>query len=332
MKKLDTSAININSWMPLLANNPAGLAGIDFLQQAYIECLRALAGFLVADSTKVTIMYGCGITSWTSSETTTTLETNAGWVFYNGELFYVLAYTSLHPFTYPNADVCVNVNINTTVYSNCDPTTFSDGAVKSVHQQRQLEFAASPTANAGNVPDFTTWLTIATNSSATAATTAVLNAWLTSTYNVFITNYNAWLNALMPPPILVGTDGTTPVFQNGWANSHGVSGVGTPSPLAFYKLADRVYIWGEVTHAAVNSSVIFTLPNGYLPLASEELFHVPDTTLLTPTSAAYTQPTAGYNIWITSDGTVNFLGAPTEAFSISLSGINFKAAPPELEE
>lgn len=131
--------------------------------------------------------------------------------------------------------------------------------------------------------------------------------------------------------------GSAPAFQNGWSNNSGVTGVGTPSPLMFYRLFDRVYIWGEITWTvprtySLPNLVIFTLPPGYLPLATEEVFKVPDITSLTPTGGYSGNPLM-YNIWITGDGSVNFLGAPgTDTFSISMSGINFKVAPPVLEE
>lgn len=318
MKKLDTSAITDYSWMPLLANNPEGLGGIDFIQQAYVECLRALAGFLVADSTKVTIMYGCAIVISYG-----TLTISDGWVFYMGELYYVPAFSATYHGEY------VNASINTSQYSGADPTTFSDGSTHKVHRQRQVSLALSTLPFGGNMPDCSTtnWYTISTNSTASAATTAVLNAWLTSTYSVFIKNYNAWVKTLAPIPTEVGTYNAPP-FLNGWANSHGVSGVGTPSPLRFYKLQGRVYIWGEITHTgtAPASQNIFNLPQGYYPNAAEEVFTVPDTTLLSPGGGHANLNE--YSIWITAGGAVTFLGAPSGTFSISLSGINFLAAPP----
>jgi hypothetical protein len=318
MKKLDTSAITSYRWMPLLANNLSGLAGIDFIQQAYVECLRALAGFLVADTTKVTIMYGCAIT-YPGSD----VSVAEGWVFYLGELYYVPAYSA----TYHLGDY-VNANIATNVYSNADPTTFSNGNAYNVHQQRQVTLSLSTLASSGNMPGYAAWLTVSTNSTATAATTTVLNTWLTSTYNVFIANYNKWVNTLSPAPIAVGNVNAPP-FLNSWANDSGVSGVGTPSPLMFYKLQNRVYIWGEITHpGSVVNSNIFNLPLGYYPLAQEEIFTVPNTTTLTPSGAVANL--YEHTIWITNGGAVTFLGDSTHEgspFSISMSGINFLAAP-----
>ena len=302
--------------MPLLANNPKGLAGIDFIQQAYIECLRALAGFLVADTTKVTIMYGCAIT-YPGSD----VSVAEGWVFYNGELYYVPAFTN----TFHPGDI-VNASINTTLYSGADPTTFSDGSTHNVHQQRQVALSISTEASLGTMPDYSLWLNISTNSTATAATTAVLNTWLLSTYNVFVANYKKWVATLSPSPITVGTT-NGPAFLNAWVNDNGVSGGGTPSPLMFYKLQGRVYLWGEIKHTgSVTNSTIFNLPDGYYPAAAEEIFTVPDTTTLVPAGGVGSLPE--YTIWITNGGAVTFLGAPSGTFSISLSGINYLSGPP----
>ncbi len=319
MKKLDTSAVTNISWMPLLANNLSGPGGIDFLQQAYSECLTALAGFLVADQTLATIMYGCTISGGTVAP---------GWVFYRGELFYVPGGT----YTFPPSDAYLNASI----YLNnslADPTYFSDGALNTVHIQREIHFNPSGTPNAGNLPDYGNWCTIAANSSATPATTAVLNTWLTSTYNTFVANYNTWVAGLSPVPVQVGTSGA-PSFLNGWANDSGVMNVGTPSPLSFYKIQNRVYIWGEIVHAGnTNASTIFNLPMGYYPAAQEEVFNVPDVGALTSAGSGYSVTVRApfYTIWITAGGSVTFLGGGTGTFSISLSGINFLAAPDNLQ-
>jgi len=330
MKKLDTSAVTNSSWMPLMANNPAGTSGIDFLQQAYSECLTALAGFLVADPTKVTIMYGCNISYAVSLIDGDTEETiQPGWVFYMGELYYYPGGT----YTFPPTNSYLNANIYL-AHSSADPTYFSDGSLNTVHMQREITLTANGTANAGNVPDYGNWCTISTNSSATPAATAVLNNWLTSTYDAFAANYANWMASLSTVPVQVGTKGA-PIFLNGWANGHGVSGVGTPSPLTFCLLQGRVYMWGEITRTGNTSvSTIFNLPPGYYPAAAEELFTVPDTTLVSSTGSTYTSPSSppAYGIWITSGGAVTFLGSATGTFSLSLSGINFKAAPFELEQ
>jgi hypothetical protein len=317
MKKLDTSAVTSISWMPLLANDPSGPGGIDFLQQAYSECLTGLAGFLVADQTKVTIMYGCGISGGTVS---------AGWVFYRGELYYAPGGT----FTFPPSNAYLNANIYLNS-SSADPTYFSDGTTHTVHIQREIRLTATGTANAGNVPDYGSWCTISSNSSATPAATAVLSAWLTSTYSTFSANYNKWAGSLSPVPIQVGTTGA-PSFLNGWNNDSGIANVGTPSPLMFYKIQGRVYIWGEITHpGSTNFSTIFHLPPGYYPASTEEVFNVPDIGLLTPGGSGYTsQPPPVYTIWINNGGAVTFLGAGSGTFSISLSGINYLAAPDNL--
>lgn len=72
MKIIDTSAVNANSWLPLLGNyggsgansfattsGTGSMVGLDFIQQSYTECLNAIAQFAIANTADVTVMYGC---------------------------------------------------------------------------------------------------------------------------------------------------------------------------------------------------------------------------------------------------------------------------------
>lgn len=345
MKIIETSAVTSSSWMPLLGNyggggtnsfattgGTASMVGIDFMQQAYTECLDAIAKFALTNTTGVTVMYGCNqyYTPPTMMEFDEYYETyyyesspdiygiNQGWIYYQGELYYVQAF----PYSTVPEDSYVNATI-TTSYSAADPAVFSNSASNNIHMIRYITFSVSSTPHTTGdgdiIPDYNNWMFANNNSSAQAPVSTVINNWLTNTWNTFSSNYNALTN---PAVTIVGTSGN-PQFENGWGSSGLTSAL---NPLSYYKLFNRVYLWGEISLSitgTINTSVIFHLPPGCHPLSTEEVFAVPNISV-----AHYTED-GGYDvadtwyIWVQSDGSVTFLGNATDSAKISLSGINF---------
>jgi hypothetical protein len=332
MKKIDTSAITSGSWMPVVGNyggnnfvnggNPGSFAGLDFLQQAYAECISALAQFIVNDETQPTVMYIApppppGPGRYQLAETGT-----QGFMYYQGEI-YSFAFANLVATRIGGGPVYQNANI-VTGFSGADPVTFSDSSVHNVHQVRQVAFSWSGTRNAGNLPDYDLWLDATSNSYANVLAQTTLNNFITATYNPFVAAYNANVN---PTVIQVGSGGSAPAFGTGWSNSMGIpQHVGNyPNPLSFYIMWNRVYIWGEVSNSSVgNNSTIFTLPPGYCPMAVEEVFEVWNTGLQNVAGGHNLNPP--YYLVITSGGAVQLLSnisSPGPARNITLSGISF---------
>jgi hypothetical protein len=346
MKIIDTSAVNANSWLPLLGNyggsganafattsGTGSMAGIDFIQQAYTECLNAISQFAIADTTKVTVMYGCN--QFYTPPSFSTFDTyyepiyfssspnsygiNPGWIYYQGELYYVagMSYTTITTGQHVNATI-------STAYSTADSAVFSDSASHNIHAIRTISFSISTTAHSTGsgttLPDYNYWTFPATNSNAQTPVSTVINNWITNTWITFTSIYTS----LTTPPItVVGTTGN-PQFENGWLGS-GLTG--SSNPLSYYKVFNRVYLWGEIhlptSPTGPNSSTIFHLPGGYHPLSREELFAVPDLTAANYSTGG-ANPGYTWYIWVQRDGSVTFLGnAITTGPKISLSGINF---------
>ncbi len=332
MKKIDTSAITSGSWMPVLGNyggnnfvngSPSGsLAGLDFLQQAYYECLNALSQFIVNDQTQPTVMYIAPPPPPSPGPYQVANFGTQGFMNYQGEIY---------AFSFPN-EVALrigggpqyqNANIVTT-FSGADPVTFSDSSIHNVHQIRQVQFSWSSTRNAGNIPDYDLWLNATNNSYASVLAQTTLNNWVTANYTPFLSAYNA---NVTPTVIQVGAMGA-PAFQNSWGNSTGIpQHTGNyPSPLSYCIMFNRVYIWGEITNNSVTgNSTIFTLPSGYTPLAYEEVFQVWNTGLQHAVGGSDVTPP--YYLVITSGGAVQLLSQTTTPFNairnITLSGISF---------
>lgn len=348
MKIIDTSAVNENSWLPLLGNyngvvansfvngGSASMVGIDFIQQAYTECLNAIAEFAIQDTTKITVMYGCNqfFTPPTYAVFDTYYESvyrvstpnsygiNPGWAYYNGELFYVsgLAYTDL-------TGLYVNATITTT-YSTADEALFSNAASHNVHTIRTIVLSASSSTHATSsgttLQDYSYWKFASNNSNAQTPISNVINNWVTNTWDIFTANYNTLTS---PPTTIVGTTGN-PQFENGWVASGLLTTYTTDlNPLSYFKLFNRVYLCGEIhlptATSGPTSSTIFHLPPGFHPLAAEEVFAVPDITASNYTAGGNNVGNTWY-IWIQSDGSVTFLGNTLSTGPrISLSGINF---------
>jgi len=331
MKKIDTSAITSGSWLPVLGNyngnnfvngSPSGnLAGLDFLQQAYFECINALSQFVVVNQNVPTIMYTVPPPPPPASifDFAEIAIGTQGFVYYQGEIYY-FSFPNFVARPFGSGTYYQNASI-VTDFSSADPITFSDSSVHYVHQVRQISFSWSTTRNAGNIPDYDLWLTVTNNSYANTLANTTLNNWITGTYTPFVNAYNTNVS---PAVIQVGTTGA-PTFGTGWSNSIGVpQHTGNyPSPLSFYIMWNRVYIWGEITNSGVSAnSTIFTLPTGYWPMAYEEVFQVWNTGQLSVAGGHNVSPP--YYLVITNTGVVKLLSNTTPAGrNITLSGINF---------
>ena len=302
--------------------NTGSLAGLDFLQQAYAECINALAQFMVNDETQPTIMYIApppppGPGHYQLAEIGT-----QGFMYYQGEI-YSFAFSNMVATRIGGGPVYQNANI-VTGFSGADPITFSDSSVHNVHQVRQVAFSWSGTRNAGNLPDYDLWLNSTNNSYANSYAQTYLNTWINANYTPFLPAYNINVN---PTVIKVGV-GTAPSFASGWSNSEGIPQHTSnyPSPLSFYIMWNRVYIWGEITNSSVaGKSTIFTLPSGYCPLAQEEVFQVWNTGLQNAGGGNNLKPP--YYLVISSSGVVQLLSQITTPYNaqrnITLSGISF---------
>ena len=353
MKLIDTSAVNANKWLPLLGNylgsgntfvnnssTSTSMAGIDFIQQAYSECLDAIAQLAVTNPLEITVMWGCNkfYTPPAYSifdayyEPIYTLSSpysygvNPGFIYYLGELYYVpgMAYTVMTGSNFINATI-------STAYSTADAAAFSDSASHNIHMIRTIAFSVSTTPHTSSydsgigIPDYNNWKFASDNSSSVPIANAVIDNWTTNTWGSFLTAYTT----LTTPAITVVNTTGNPQFENGWTNT-GLSGT---NPLSYYKVLHRVCLWGEVTLTVSSNppyltpSTIFHLPQGFRPLSTEELFAVPDITAANYTSGG-TNVGATYYIWVQSDGSVTFLCKTTQltgTVKISLSGINFLA-------
>jgi hypothetical protein len=342
MKKIDTSAItsypaqSVNSWMPVIGNwngnnfvngSPSGnLAGLDFLQQAYFECINALSQFIINDPTQPTIMYIAPAPPAAGFARAVNLVTQ-GYMYYEGEIYY-FSFLGIPAIVnggqqYQNASIVTD-------FSSADPITFSDGTKNNVHQVRQVQFNWSGTRNAGNIPDYDLWLNASNNSYGIVLAQSIWNTWIGGTYNPFVASYNTNLNPVMN---MVNTSGPGTLFQSGWNNSIGIPEAvdSTPNPLSFYKVWNRVYITGSVANSAAGpKSTIFILPSGYLPLAYEEVFEIYNTGNQNADGGNNASPP--YYLVITNDtacpGAVMLLSYTgsedtTASRNISLSGISF---------
>lgn len=129
MKKLDTSAI-----APGIAFKPKG-GTLMFLQLAYQEALAELTYNKIGssyDPTKGYILNGCVNTGSGSN-----YVISAGSIFFNGEIFIVPAAT----FTISGGNVAEGAITTTQYITDADPSVFTDGVSRNVHNIRQIVFA-----------------------------------------------------------------------------------------------------------------------------------------------------------------------------------------------
>lgn len=133
MKKIKTTAININVGMPVKKGT------LDHLQAAYQEALEYIVLSNVQNATAATatpwIIYGVK----NSTPATSTYTLSAGAIYYLGEIYLVSATTFTVTTGVP---VCT---ITTTQYINgaeADPVTFTDNTSNNIHDIRKIVIAA----------------------------------------------------------------------------------------------------------------------------------------------------------------------------------------------
>ncbi len=254
MRLIDTSVITSGKQYPGLANvsgqsvgnsplhtpgDPTKFQGLDFLQQALLEMADALSRSLVSSLSVPTWLY----------ESTTPIggmTYTTGYVYYNGEVFYVPTFNSgPAPF---GMKLAASLNYNPTDASPNQLTTLSDGSNVSIHNQRTITVTWS--SSSGSFPDVDTWIytQVAQNTSAI------------TTLNSDITTINSQLASLLTvTPIVVNSGGGAPPFTSGFTGT-----------VKFWKDgAGFVHMWGASTfnipYGQNDSVAIFVLPAGYRP-------------------------------------------------------------------
>jgi len=128
MKKLDTTPIATG-----ISFIPKG-GTLLFLQLAYQEAFNALMQGNIGSSYDVTkgyILYGC-----VNTGSGTTYTISAGAVFFNGEIYLVDAIT----FTISGSNVAEGTITTTQYTADADPSVFTDGVSRNVHNIRKIVF------------------------------------------------------------------------------------------------------------------------------------------------------------------------------------------------
>lgn len=127
MRKISTAAISNSNGMPIKGGT------LDHVQFAYQEALNAISRNLVGrdiDNTRGYVLFGCVNTGSVSAMNVTT-----GAIYYAGEVFLVDAFNL-------NVTQAAVASIQTSYYqTNADPTTFTDGVQRNVHEIRKIVFA-----------------------------------------------------------------------------------------------------------------------------------------------------------------------------------------------
>lgn len=125
MKKIKTTDIVAG------AAYPPSKKGLDFLQQSYQEVLAYVSQAFIGNTPSTTVgyvLYGCVKTSLGGSNYSLT----AGAIYFNGEVYAVDAIASIAIATAPI------MTITTTNDPTADPTIFTDGSSKNVHNIRKM--------------------------------------------------------------------------------------------------------------------------------------------------------------------------------------------------
>lgn len=147
MKILDTTPI-----APGIAMYVKG-GTLAFMQLAYKEALAELSTNRIGstyDTTKGYVLNGC---INTGSGTTYTIS--AGSIFFNGEIYLVPAAS----FTISGSNVAEGIITTTQYISDADPTDFTDGNQRNVHNIRQIVF--SPALAGSGAVDFVNLINLA---------------------------------------------------------------------------------------------------------------------------------------------------------------------------
>ena len=140
MKKLDLSPIAPGISMYVKGGT------LQFLQLAYQEALSELTTSRIGvnyDTTKAYVLNGC-INSGSGSN----YIISAGSLFFNGEIYLVPAAT----FTITGSNVAEGIITITQYITDADPTDYTDGIQRNVHDIRQMVF--SPALSGSGAVDF----------------------------------------------------------------------------------------------------------------------------------------------------------------------------------
>jgi hypothetical protein len=255
MRLIDTSVVTGGLQYPGLANvngqsvgnptvgtaagNAAEMQGLDFLQQALLDMVDAIARGLVVDITVPTIISAFPIPL--SGGHPIVGASAALYVYYNGEVFYVPSYNDIAE---SGHYLIANITANPTDNGSTAPfTTLSDGSTTvSIHNQRTITISLVPDATpAGNFPSPSTWIS--------SQITQSVNAITANTSSITA------INALNP--IVVGSGGSTPIYETGFSQAN---------RLAFYKdSSGKVFIEGDAALGTYGSPIPAILPSAYAP-------------------------------------------------------------------
>lgn len=140
MKILDVSSVTDSSQMPVKSGT------LEFIQLSYREVVAAMMQALIGpgyDPAVVYILYGV-----VDSGTLPVYNISAGMAFYNGEVFPVDAAS----FSAAGANVAVFQQVQTQFTTDADPVTFSDSAVRNIHNIRKLQIVQGATGS--GIADF----------------------------------------------------------------------------------------------------------------------------------------------------------------------------------
>jgi len=141
MKILDISPITDSSEFPVKRGT------LQFLQDAHKESLsRIIQGIIGSgySSSVVYILWGA-----TNSGTYPSYNITAGAAFYNGEVFDIDATA----FTASGTNVGIFQIVTTQYTTDADPVTFSDSAIRNVHNIRKIQIAQGASGS-GTLPDY----------------------------------------------------------------------------------------------------------------------------------------------------------------------------------
>lgn len=127
--------------------------------------------------------------------------------------------------------------------------------------------------------------------------------------------WGPWL-PLQEPWHEVGGDGEAG-FENGWANYSD-----TAATAAYRREGNLILLKGRVATTGTVTATIFTLPEGYRPIANELHLGIAAMTITVGTETV-TIPQTGVRVNITQGGAVSVDQPGVYASSLSLSGITF---------
>jgi len=264
MNYLDTSYISDAQQMPIKQGT------LDFLQGSHKDTVsQVIKGLIGIGGTTATynanlvyILWGCS----NDSNNSNYYNLKEGAVFYQGEVFYVAAANNI------SAPANWNLVITPVTATNADPVTFTSGAKYSVHNIRTMNL----TSNGSTGVEFTSTDTIKLYIDQNNINTTIQNLQnqINNLQN-FIWNY-------------VPTSGAGS-YKGGYSGTlrYGKDSLGW------------VHLEGTFKASNTGSSVIFTLPAGYIPDRDIAF------TMIKEGAAVFSSRNYAVALFINTDGTVN---------------------------